>query len=429
VENASNITMIKDVDPMLDNITVLGRCISLFCRILRIQVYVKKEWMFRFEPLFKEGQCYAISNFTITENSGKLPLLLHKYKIHFYKGTVVTRIDHFDENLNGFILEQFNSLLDGTHHYHEHEAVDVVPVQSTASRKIRRTVVIEDSESNQLDWIPSIHNALFGTKTFINRDLLVIFILYVPDSKNCLNTTIINSRYLCLPLKIQLSQSQNFFMGRSRRWSHRFVNVNRNPIASSTQRFTEYTKKMARPILHVKSVTKRLMLLKVNLLPLRAKKKVVFYCEDHGLVQVASRCDAVNDDPEFIKHFKDGFMQDEDSKDDFTTPANKIKVNNFTDDSLNRVLEMPPPSIEIGASGSGSVSGSKVNSFTDNSLNRVFKMRAPSTEMGASRSASGFGSKRVFIYLDEIDSEDEVEGCNSSNIPKIVRVKVEKEDP
>nr|GEW29657.1 ATP-dependent DNA helicase PIF1-like [Tanacetum cinerariifolium] len=36
-----------------------------------------------------------------------------------------------------------------------------------------------------------------------------------------------------------------------------------------------------------------------------------------------------------------------DSEDDFTTPANKIKVNDFTDDSLNRMLKMPPPSIEI----------------------------------------------------------------------------------
>nr|GEY59523.1 replication protein A 70 kDa DNA-binding subunit B [Tanacetum cinerariifolium] len=141
------------------------------------------------------------------------------------------------------------------------------------------------------------------------------------------------------------------------------------------------------------------------------------------------RCDAVNDDPEFIKHFKDEFMQDEDSEDDFTTPVNKIKVNNFTDDSLNRVLEMPPPSIKMGASGSGLVSGSKVNNFTNNSLNRVLEMRTPSTEMGASGSASSSGRKRVFIDLDEIDSEDEVEGCNNSNIHKIVRVKVEKEDP
>ncbi|GKE58880.1 replication protein A 70 kDa DNA-binding subunit B [Tanacetum coccineum] len=183
-----------------------------------IQVYIKKEWMFRFEPLFKEGQCYSISNFAIAENSGRLPLLPHKYKISFYEGTVVTRIDDFDNNVNGFILEPFNRLLDGTRQYHEHEAVDiigsvvaigdVVPVQSAAGRKIRRTVVIEDFESNQLDctfwdqWAnmwdeyalkrdelghvvfilqlgkvkywdgtPSIHNALFGTKMFINRDL------------------------------------------------------------------------------------------------------------------------------------------------------------------------------------------------------------------------------------------------------------------
>nr|GEW03567.1 hypothetical protein [Tanacetum cinerariifolium] len=172
--------------------------------------------MFRFEPL-------SISNFAIAENSGKLPLLPHKYKLSFYKGTVVTRIDPFDENLNGFILEPFNHLFDENLNgfilgYHEHEAVDVigsvvaigdvVPAQSAVGQKIQRTVVIEDSESNQLDctfwdhWAnmwdeyaqkrkelghvvfilqlgkvkywdgtPSIHNALFGTKMFINRDL------------------------------------------------------------------------------------------------------------------------------------------------------------------------------------------------------------------------------------------------------------------
>ncbi|GJW78970.1 replication protein A 70 kDa DNA-binding subunit B [Tanacetum coccineum] len=92
----------------------------------RIQVYIKKEWMLRFEPLFQEGQCYAISNFAIVEKSGKLPLFPHKYKISFYKGTVVTRIDSFENYFNGFILEPFNCLLDGTRQYHEHEAVDIV---------------------------------------------------------------------------------------------------------------------------------------------------------------------------------------------------------------------------------------------------------------------------------------------------------------
>nr|GEX35679.1 hypothetical protein [Tanacetum cinerariifolium] len=108
----------------------------------RIQIYIKKEWMFQFESLFKKCQSYSISNFAITENSGKLPLLPYKYKISFYKGIVVTRIDPFDENLNGFILEPFNRLFDGTRYYHKHEAIGT----------------------------PSIHNALFGTKMFINCD-------------------------------------------------------------------------------------------------------------------------------------------------------------------------------------------------------------------------------------------------------------------
>ncbi|GJX66013.1 replication protein A 70 kDa DNA-binding subunit B [Tanacetum coccineum] len=131
VENASIITMIKDVDLM----------------ILRT---VESKFTSR-----KSG-CLA-------KNNGKLPLLPHKYKIVFHTGTIVTRIDPFDNNVNGFILEPFNLLLDGTRHYHEHEVVDVigsvvaigdvVPVQSVVGHKIRRTVVIEDAESNQLDCI------------------------------------------------------------------------------------------------------------------------------------------------------------------------------------------------------------------------------------------------------------------------------------
>nr|GEU48937.1 zf-CCHC domain-containing protein/UBN2 domain-containing protein [Tanacetum cinerariifolium] len=156
-------------------------------RTLRIQIYIKKEWMFRFKPLFKEGQCYSISNFAIAENSGKLPLLPHKYKISFYKGTVVTRIDPFDENLNGFILEPFNRLLDGNRHYHEHEAVGISNQldctfsdhwanmwdEYTQKRNELGHVVfiLQLGKVKYWDGTPSIHNALFGTKMFINRDL------------------------------------------------------------------------------------------------------------------------------------------------------------------------------------------------------------------------------------------------------------------
>ena len=165
------ITPIKEVDPMLDDIAVQGRCISIFhshklnakhdpynldlmlqdvevfivtsfqyihyisngclfniifypMQNTRIQVYIKKEFMFKFEPLFEEGKCYIISNFGIAENGGKLPLLPHRFKISFYKTTIVTRIDPFDDNTHGFILEPFNHLLDPEHHqYYDNDAV------------------------------------------------------------------------------------------------------------------------------------------------------------------------------------------------------------------------------------------------------------------------------------------------------------------
>ncbi|GKE19683.1 replication protein A 70 kDa DNA-binding subunit B, partial [Tanacetum coccineum] len=229
VEMPSNVTMIKDIKPMLDNITVQGRVISLWyshrvneahnpCSLDFVlqdsrqdKGLHQKDFMFRFEPLFEEGKCYSIANFDIAKNSGRLPLLPHKYKISFYKGTIITRINPIDDNLHGFILEPFNRLLDEARVYHDHKAVDVicsvvaigdvVLVQSSAGRKIRRTVVIKDAESNQLDctlwdhWAtmwdeyaqkrnelghvvfilqlgkvkywngaPAIHNALFGTK-------------------------------------------------------------------------------------------------------------------------------------------------------------------------------------------------------------------------------------------------------------------------
>ncbi|GKA17140.1 hypothetical protein Tco_0696977 [Tanacetum coccineum] len=77
-----------------------------------------------FEPLFEEGQCYIVSNFGIAENGGRLLLLPHRYKISFYKSTIVTRIEPFDNNTHGFVLEPYNRLLDLEHHqYYEQDAV------------------------------------------------------------------------------------------------------------------------------------------------------------------------------------------------------------------------------------------------------------------------------------------------------------------
>ncbi|GJZ87204.1 replication protein A 70 kDa DNA-binding subunit B [Tanacetum coccineum] len=146
VKMPNNATMIKDIEPALDNITVQGRVISLWhshqvneahnpysldfvfqdLQNSRIQVYIKKDFMFRFEPLFEEGKSYSIANFAIAKNSGRLPLLPHKYKISFYKGTTVTRIDPIDDKVHIFILEPFNRLLDEGRVYHDHEAIDVI---------------------------------------------------------------------------------------------------------------------------------------------------------------------------------------------------------------------------------------------------------------------------------------------------------------
>ncbi|GJV89889.1 replication protein A 70 kDa DNA-binding subunit B [Tanacetum coccineum] len=136
------ITPISEIHPMLDSISIQGRCISIWhphrmnaahdpysldlvlqdVQNTRIQVYIKKEFMFRFQPLFEEGKCYIISNFGIAKNNGRLPLLPRRYKISFYKSTTVTRIEPFDNNTNGFILKPFNHLLDSEYHeYHEND--------------------------------------------------------------------------------------------------------------------------------------------------------------------------------------------------------------------------------------------------------------------------------------------------------------------
>ena len=84
--------------------------------------------MFKFEPLIQEGQCYIISDFGVAENSGRLPLLPNRWKISFYKGTQVTRIEQIDDNIVGFINEPFASILDSDNEYHEHDSVGMYVV-------------------------------------------------------------------------------------------------------------------------------------------------------------------------------------------------------------------------------------------------------------------------------------------------------------
>ncbi|GJV59329.1 replication protein A 70 kDa DNA-binding subunit B [Tanacetum coccineum] len=107
------------------------------------------------------------------------------------------------------------------------------------------------------------------------------------------------------------------------------------------------------------------------------------------------RCDAFNDDVDMIKHFKAGFMDDEDDEEGFTTPANRNKSVALKESSITRVLDLhTPPSV---------------------------------MEASVSGESSGGDKKRVFIDLDSIEIEDEEES-GSSKTPKLISVKIEKED-
>ncbi|GKC55981.1 replication protein A 70 kDa DNA-binding subunit B, partial [Tanacetum coccineum] len=140
----------------------------------RIQVYIKKDWMFRFEPLLQDGICYVISNFGVTENGGKLPLLPHAWKVSFYKNTNVTRVDQIDDNLIGFRNEPFTRILDTNEEYEDlldswakkwneyAENLDIVG---------HIDVMLMLGKVKYWNNAPSVHNALFGTQMYINKSI------------------------------------------------------------------------------------------------------------------------------------------------------------------------------------------------------------------------------------------------------------------
>ncbi|GJS94630.1 replication protein A 70 kDa DNA-binding subunit B [Tanacetum coccineum] len=325
------ITPISEVDPMLNDITIQGRCISIWhshrmnaahdpysldlvlqdVHNTRIQVYIKKEFMFRFEPLFEEGQCYILSNFGIAENSGRLPLLPHRYKISFYKCTTVTRIEPFDNNTNGFILEPFHHLLDPEHHqYYENDVVDViglvvgigdiVPVignrldftfwdtwasmwDQYANKRdaIKHLVIIlQLGKVKYWDGIPAIHNALFGTKIFINRNILEI--VAFKKERNGYDANQVKIKLFSLEFKVV--SIAEFFHGAI----NRMVGDIRDskPVYSYCivyARIHKIHKEHGWAYTACKQCNK-----KVDILP-RQNRPPVYVCEEHGNVQPASR--------------------------------------------------------------------------------------------------------------------------------------------
>nr|GEY82666.1 nucleotide-binding alpha-beta plait domain-containing protein [Tanacetum cinerariifolium] len=338
VANASNITMIKDVDPMLDKITVQGQCISLW----------------HSHRLNEAHNPYSL-DMVLQDSQMSLVLLWRSEMLSMYNLLLAERYE-------GLLLSRIQNQISLTVHY----GITGQTCGMDTPRKEMSLAMLSlfFNLRKYYAGTPSIHNALFGTKMFINRDL--------PEIQAFRQRFKELHEYDENQFKISVFTPQKpvvtiakFFHGAVKK------------MVSSIREFVFYRKDHGS--LQVASWYKVIM----RIIDQSGSAPIVFFntminklsaytawelMERHGMD--VDECDAVNDDPEFIKHFKDGFMQDEDFGDDFTTPANKIKVNNFTDDSLNRVLKIPPPSIEMGAFGSGC--NGKVGGANDKESTIVF---------------------------------------------------------
>nr|GEV31719.1 replication protein A 70 kDa DNA-binding subunit B [Tanacetum cinerariifolium] len=98
---------------------------------------------------------------------GRIILIWHGHRLNEqhnpYNLEFVLQDDEIDDNLTGFINKPFTHLLDTNEEYEEHDAVDVIGTVIG----IGDIVVVNLAVSNT----PAVHNALFGTKLFVNRQL------------------------------------------------------------------------------------------------------------------------------------------------------------------------------------------------------------------------------------------------------------------
>ncbi|PWA63284.1 hypothetical protein CTI12_AA354140 [Artemisia annua] len=196
------------LDPMLDDIKVVARCISKWKPHTfgkpsdgnRVHCTCKKDHINKFQLLIDEGSCYRIGNFGVGENGGNYPLLSHRYKLNLYKNSSVTRLASFDNNVRGFKFEPFSNLY--VRQFSELESVDVIGTIVSISDLIPFTKGIQlqccffDAWASKFDKLhaqrekvghvvmilqlakvsyfgdkPSVTNAMWGSKLYMNEDI------------------------------------------------------------------------------------------------------------------------------------------------------------------------------------------------------------------------------------------------------------------
>ncbi|PWA84264.1 nucleic acid-binding, OB-fold protein [Artemisia annua] len=185
------IPMISQIDPMLDDVKIVVRVISIWKThpfgkpnqtwgvevILhdqegnRIQASIKADSMNRFNAILDEVSCYRISNFGVGENGDKFPLLSHKFKISFFKNTAVTRgygclfylllpyiLINRGAQLECSFFDDWINKLDAASNHQNESLTHVV-------------MILQHARVKYFNKKPSINPAVFSTKLYIDEDL------------------------------------------------------------------------------------------------------------------------------------------------------------------------------------------------------------------------------------------------------------------
>ncbi|GJY44615.1 replication protein A 70 kDa DNA-binding subunit B [Tanacetum coccineum] len=290
-EREKKITPISQVDPMLDDICIQARCISI----------------------------WHSHRMNAAHDPYNLDLVLQD--VHC---TTVTRIEPFDQNTNGFILEPFNYLLDTEHNeYYENDDVgvigsvvgigDIVPVMSATGKKIRRTIVVEDAEVQEREGYDA------------NQ---VKIELFSPE--------------------VKVVTIGEFFHGAINRTVGTIRDSDPGTHCIVYARIHKIHKEHGWAYPGCKNCNKR-----VDILP-RQNCPPVYVCEDHGNVQPASRFKVIlriidkTEDMELINHFKkncsDTEFEDEETTDEFAETNIVAKNNTIDDNNVENELEVPKES-------------------------------------------------------------------------------------
>ncbi|GJR04518.1 replication protein A 70 kDa DNA-binding subunit B [Tanacetum coccineum] len=257
--------------------------------------------------------------------------------------------------------------------------------------------ILQPGKVKYWDGTPSIHNALFGTKIF--KEL--------PEYDE--------SQYkieLFTPQKPVVTIAE-FFHGAVKKMVPSIRECEQKSHCIVYARIHKIHRENRWAYTACKECNKKVSVVESKASSSYGKNKVTFYCEDHGAVQVASRYKVIMRIIDQSGSAPIVF---------FNTMINKLSSSTAWELMERHGMDVDEywPEELLNLVGKRFASG----------LNCVLQMTTPSPGIEASGSGSGSGSKRAFIDLDDIESEeDEGEGGTSSQTQRLVRVKVEKEDP